>query len=103
MPLGGQQVIKQTLAFWRSWLEWMDRDIAGTWPFLNGPSTFICLFPLLLNVIFAIIKVSEPVRLGFLNFTAITSCACLAIWVWRAGRYFFYKRLPEIRSRRNRR
>ena len=90
-----------TRTFWRAWLDWTDRDIAQTWPFFNGPSPLVCLLPFLPNLIFAFVRVPYPVRLGVLDVTAFVSFTCLGFWVWRACKYFFDIRLPELRSHRD--
>jgi hypothetical protein len=87
---------------WDRWINWIDRDIAETWPYLWGPSPLICFAPMLFNFIFVIVNVPEPVRLRVVDLTGLAAAVLFAVLGWRVFRYSV-TRSRELQTRRRNR
>jgi len=82
---------------WRAWIDWTDRDIAGTWPLPFGIAGRVCVIPLLPNFIFAFVHVPQGLRLTILGLTAALSFVCIGVWGWRTMLYSLVTRPRELK------
>ncbi len=59
------------MTLWSNYVAWAERDMAETWPTMIGFSTIVPFLPLLINVVFAWVSVSEPIRLTVVGLTTL--------------------------------